>query len=355
MPGLRRLRDPRRGAELPAGARHPAREHRLHLRDRLRGALPVLRRDLRDPLDPRPRAGDRDRARALAARSLGVGRDRRRRRALDRRQPPDPRAAPQREREDPDVQQPDLRADEGPVLADLAARDGEQDDADGLGRLPVQPGRAGARRGGDLRRALDRHRPRAPDRDAAPRARPPGRGLRRDLPELQRLQRRRLRRGTRPEGEPDPARPRRAGPLRRRGRARGADAGRTARPRSSTARPRTSCSSTTSTPRRPRSRTRWRGSRTRRTARPRSASSATSSARSTTACWTTSSHAPARSRARATSASSCTPATPGRSAERHSPVPQLGDGLLRPRRPRATWAATAALRCTAARAARTCR
>ena len=56
-----------------------------------------------------------------------------------------------------------------------------------------------------LRRALDRHRPRAPDRDAAPRARPPGRGLRRDLPELQRLQRRRLRRGARPEGEPDPA------------------------------------------------------------------------------------------------------------------------------------------------------
>ena len=49
---------------------------------------------------------------------LRLGRDRRRRRALDRRQPPDPRAAPQREPEDPALQQPDLRADEGPVLAD---------------------------------------------------------------------------------------------------------------------------------------------------------------------------------------------------------------------------------------------
>ena len=283
MPGLRRLRDPRRGAGVPARARDPAREHRLHLRDRLRGALPVLHRDLRDPLDPRPRAGDRDRARALAARPLRLGRDRRRRRALDRRQPPDPRAAPEREREDPDVQQPDLRADEGAVLADLAARDGEQDDADGLGRLPVQPGRAGARRGGDLRRALDRHRPRAPDRDAAARARPPGRGLRRDLPELQRLQRRRLRRRARPEGEPDPARSTASRSASARRASAGFGCGRTAPRRSSTARPRASCSSTTSTRRRPRSRTRWPGSRTRRTARRRSGSSATSSARSTTA------------------------------------------------------------------------
>ena len=42
-----------------------------------------------------------------------LGRDRRRRRALDRRQPPDPRPAPQREREDPALQQPDLRAHQG--------------------------------------------------------------------------------------------------------------------------------------------------------------------------------------------------------------------------------------------------
>ena len=43
--------------------------------------------------------------------------------------------------------------------------------------------------------ALDRHRPQAPDLGAAPRGRPQGHRLRRDLPELQHLQRRRLRRG----------------------------------------------------------------------------------------------------------------------------------------------------------------
>ena len=152
VPGLRRLRDPRRDAELHARARDRARAARLHLRDRLRRALPVLHADLRDALDPRPRAGDRDRPRDLAARPLGLGRDRRRRRALDRRQPPDPRAAPQREREDPALQQPDLRADEGPVLADERARQGDEVDADGLDRLPVQPGVARDRRRGDVRR-----------------------------------------------------------------------------------------------------------------------------------------------------------------------------------------------------------
>ena len=50
-----------------------------------------------------------------------VGRDRRRRLDVDRRQPPDPRAAPEREPEAPDLQQRDLRADEGPVLADERA------------------------------------------------------------------------------------------------------------------------------------------------------------------------------------------------------------------------------------------
>src|SRR4029078_9488012 len=41
---------------------------------------------------------------------VDLGRHRRRGRAVDRRQPPDPRAAPQRAAEDPDVQQPGLRA-----------------------------------------------------------------------------------------------------------------------------------------------------------------------------------------------------------------------------------------------------
>ena len=83
---------------------------------------------------------------------------RRRRRALDRRQSPDPCAAPQREREDPDVQQPDLRADEGPVLADERPGQGHGLDADGERRLSVQPARAGARRRRDVRRARARHR-----------------------------------------------------------------------------------------------------------------------------------------------------------------------------------------------------
>ncbi len=126
MPGLRRLRDPRRGAGVHARARHPAREHRVHLGDRLRVALPVLHADLRDALDPRPRAGDRDGPRDHAPGPLGVGRLRRRRRALDRRQPPDPRAAPQRQPHDPALQQPHLRPHQGAVLAHLGARQGHQ-------------------------------------------------------------------------------------------------------------------------------------------------------------------------------------------------------------------------------------
>ena len=62
--------------------------------------------------------------------------------AVDRRQPPDPRAAPQRQPHDPDVQQPDLRAHQGPVLADERGRQGHQVDAVRLGRPPVQPASA---------------------------------------------------------------------------------------------------------------------------------------------------------------------------------------------------------------------
>ena len=99
--------------------------------------------------------------------SVGVGRHRRRRRALDRRQPPDPRAAPERGPQDPAVQQPDLRADEGPVLADERGGQGHQVDAVRLGRPPLQPDRARARRRGEVRRAHGRQRPSAPDRGAS--------------------------------------------------------------------------------------------------------------------------------------------------------------------------------------------
>ena len=157
--------------------------------------FPYYLEHLRHALDPRPRAGDRDRAGRHPAGPVGVGRHRRRRRAVDRRQPPDPRAAPQRQPQDPAVQQPDLRADQGPVLADVGGREGHQVDADGLGRPPVQPDVAGAGRRGDVRGAGDGLRPQA----ASPRccsaaAAHRGSLARRDLPGLPDLQRRRVRR-----------------------------------------------------------------------------------------------------------------------------------------------------------------
>ena len=61
-------------------------------------------------------AGVAHRRRDPASRPVRLGRQRRRRRAVDRRQPPDPRAAAQRAAQDPALQQPDLRPHEGPVL-----------------------------------------------------------------------------------------------------------------------------------------------------------------------------------------------------------------------------------------------
>ena len=78
---------------------------------------------------------------------------RRRRRPLDRRQPPDPRAAPQRAAQDPALQQPDLRPHEGPVLAHQRGGQGHEVHAVRLAGPPLQPGRARARRRGHVRRA----------------------------------------------------------------------------------------------------------------------------------------------------------------------------------------------------------
>ena len=202
MPRLRGLRDPRRSAVVPPRARDPAREPRLRLRHRLRGPIPVLPGDVRHAFDPRARARDRDGARDLPPGSLRLGRDRRRRRALDRRQPPDPRAAPERQRDDPALQQPHLRPHEGPVLADVRAGQGDEVDAARLGRPPLQSAVDRDRRRGDLRRPRDRHRQAGLPRGAPRSGRAPRRGLRRDPPELQHLQRRRLRRRPEREGEP---------------------------------------------------------------------------------------------------------------------------------------------------------
>ncbi len=127
------------------------------------------------------------------ARPRRLGGHRGRRLAVDRRQPPHPRSPPQREAHDPHVQQPDLRLDQGPVLADLRGRQGHEVDAVRLARHALQPGEPGARRRSDLRRANPRPRPQAHDRDVPPGPRPPRRLVRRGVPELQRLQRRRVR------------------------------------------------------------------------------------------------------------------------------------------------------------------
>ncbi len=224
MPGLRRLRSARGRAGLLPGARDPARARRVRVRHRVRGALRVLHGHLRDARHPRARAGAGDGPRGRARGPLDLGRDRRRRRAVDRRQPPDPRAAAQRAGEDPAVQQPDLRADQGAGVADVGARQGDEVDAVRVDRRAVQPRVAGARRGGELRGAHDRHRQAPPDDGAARGGRPRGRGARRDLPELPGVQRRRVRRAARQEagrGQPHPAGARGADPLRGRGRERG--------------------------------------------------------------------------------------------------------------------------------------
>ena len=107
---------------LLARARRAARRTWCSCRASAARPVPVLHEHLRRALHPRPRARGRHRRRAGASRPRRVGDHRRRRRAVDRRQPPDPRAAPQRQPQDPDVQQPDLRAHQGPVLADERGR-----------------------------------------------------------------------------------------------------------------------------------------------------------------------------------------------------------------------------------------
>ena len=134
MPRLRRLLDPRPDPEGHARLRLPEGEHRLHLGHRLLRPAAVLHEHVRLPHDPRPRADARDRAQGRPAGPHGLGHHRRRRRALDRRQPRHPLDAPQRRHQDDHVQQPDLRADQGPGLADLGVRQAHQVDAGRHGR-----------------------------------------------------------------------------------------------------------------------------------------------------------------------------------------------------------------------------
>ena len=192
VPGLRRLLDPRPDPEDHARLRVPEGEHRLHLRHRLLRPPAVLHEHVRLPHHPRPRADARHGPQGRAPGPDGLGHHRRRRRALHRRQPRDPLDAPQRRHQADHVQQPHLRPDQGPGVADVRVRQEDQVHAGGHGRLAdhAAVGRAGRR--GDLRRPLGRHPHRAPPADARPGRPPQGLGVRGGPPELQHLQRRRL-------------------------------------------------------------------------------------------------------------------------------------------------------------------
>ena len=149
---------------------------------------------------------------------------------------------------------------------------------------PFNPIARRAGRGGDVRRAHDRQRPPAPDRGPATGGRAPGNGVRRDLSELQRVQRRRVRRAAREaagRAQPDPPGARRADRLRRGDALRRGGGERPAGDREHRRRrPPSRSSSTTCTAAR-RSRSRWRTCRTARPSPRRSASSASSNGRST--------------------------------------------------------------------------
>ena len=108
--------------------------------------------------------------------------------------------------------------DEGPVLADPGGGEGHEVDTVRLGRSSLRSGRARAGRRGHLRGADDRQRSQASDGGPASGRGAPRRGVRGDLPELQRVQRRRVRPAPGQDAggaQPDPARPRRAHRVRR--------------------------------------------------------------------------------------------------------------------------------------------
>ena len=175
MPRLRRLLDPGPDPEGDARLRRTAREHRVHLGHRLLRPAAVLHEHVRLPHDPRPGADARDRAQGRPARPDGLGHHRRRRRAVDRRQPRPPLDAPQRRHQAGHVQQPDLRADQGPGVADVGVRQGDEVDPGRHDRHADHAADDRPRRGGELRRPLGRHAHRASP--GHPRAGRPAQGL----------------------------------------------------------------------------------------------------------------------------------------------------------------------------------
>ena len=192
MSRVRGLRDPERRPEVDARPRHPPGEHRLHLRHRVFESLPVLHEHLRLPHHPWAGPGRRHRAQGGAPRPQGLRGHRGRRRALHRRQPHAPRAAPQRGRDHPALQQPHLWPDQGAVLADERAGEDHEVHAHGLGRSAGEPALLRPRVRGHLRGADGGPQHPAHGADAAACRGPQGHRLPRDPPELQRLQRSRV-------------------------------------------------------------------------------------------------------------------------------------------------------------------
>ena len=200
MPRLRRLRDPGRRPVLPAGLGVP-RENLVFVSGIGCAARLPYYMETYGMHSIHGRRRDRDRARHVAARPLGVGRDGGRRRSLDRREPPDPRPAPQRRHHDPTLQQPDLRAHEGPVLADLEL--GKVTKSTPLGSVDQPFNPLSIAIGAEATFvARDRHGQAGYGGGASRGRCAPWRSVRRDSPELQHLQRRRVRRGPRREGQP---------------------------------------------------------------------------------------------------------------------------------------------------------
>ena len=188
VPGLRRLLHPHRHAAADAGDGRAARGHRVRVGDRLRGPVPVLHEHLRPARHPRPLPGGGHGPGHGPGRPARVGGGRRRRHDVDRGQPPDPRAASQREPQHPAVQQPDLRAHQGPVLTHQRAGQGDQVHAPRLGGAALQRGVAGPGGGGLVRGPHPRHGPGPHAGDVPAGPQPPRGGVRGGLPELQRVQ-----------------------------------------------------------------------------------------------------------------------------------------------------------------------
>jgi 2-oxoglutarate ferredoxin oxidoreductase subunit alpha len=152
VPRLWRLQHPQpRSRPFSPSSASPVRTSRLESGHRLLQPLPLLHEHLRLSHHPRPRAGGGDGPQGRPARPRRVAGHRRRRRALHRRQPLHPPAAPQRRPQAPAVQQPDLRPHQGPVLPDLG--EGKKTKSTPMGSVdrPFDPLRFRARRRGHLR------------------------------------------------------------------------------------------------------------------------------------------------------------------------------------------------------------